>query len=338
MGKETIHIAFTINEAYVKYFVICLTSLLESAGDEELHIYVINDDITEYSKRRILELQHIKNFVIDFVFVSPPMLKDIKPPTRSDIHMNTSYRLLSASLMRNLEKVIFLDADLLPIKSLKELWTLNMHDYYMACVIDPVASDQYYGDWIQRLELPNKYVNTGVCVFNLSKWRQDNIEEKIFALCDVYYDKLKFPEQDLLNIACSEKIKYLPLAWNAAPLLLYTFPDEKKEALSDPYIIHYAGERKPWTYPDAPYADLFWKYARKTSYYEELLYNCKKMQQTIDDIYWLMHEIRLKRTYYRRFIKYKLLAILTFGLVKKYKIKRNENRQKLKYLKKRFAW
>ena len=52
-------------------------------------------------------------------------------------------------------------------------------------------------------------------------------------------------------------------------------PDEiQKEyavAHANPMIIHYAGFKKPWYDPTEDYAQEFWKYARKTVYYEELL-------------------------------------------------------------------
>ncbi|MDR2033858.1 MAG: glycosyltransferase family 8 protein [Helicobacteraceae bacterium] len=340
--SQTIHIAFTINEAYVKYFVVCLTSILESAGDEELHFYVIHDDITEHSKKRILELKHIKDFAANFIVVNPQVIKQIKAPTQSHISANTSYRLKIGSIMQNLDRIIFLDADLIVKSNLLALWNTDISNYYLASVVDQAPVNKKFNDWIPNLKLPNnfRYVNTGVCLCNLKKWREDNMEKLFFDVAVEYHSALKFPEQDILNIACAPKILKLSHTWNAMPLQEYIVKKEKEEAFANPHIIHYAGYNKPWIYLDAPYADLFWKYARKTSYYEELLYGCKKetLRQTIDDIYWLMREIQLKKTYYRKFIKYKLLRILTLGLVKKYRTRRNKYHNKLKYLKKRFAW
>lgn len=38
-------------------------------------------------------------------------------------------------------------------------------------------------------------------------------------------------------------------------------------------MIHYAGYKKPWTNPNYPKANLWWKYARMTDFYEEIIYN-----------------------------------------------------------------
>jgi len=42
--------------------------------------------------------------------------------------------------------------------------------------------------------------------------------------------------------------------------------------LNNAYIIHFAAGRKPWTEPTLPHADKFWKYARKTPFYEAILF------------------------------------------------------------------
>jgi lipopolysaccharide biosynthesis glycosyltransferase len=340
-AKETIHIAFTINDAYVKYFAVCLTSILESAGDEALYIHIIGDDITERSKERILELKSIKNCSIEFIEVDPNMIDGVKAPTYNYVSTNTAYRLKIGSIMQDLDRIIFLDADLLVTKSLLALWNTDISNYYLACVDDQAPLNNEFNDWMQNLKLPTgyRYVNTGVCLCNLKKWREDNIEKHLFDAATNFYDVLKFPEQDILNIVCAGKTLKLLHIWNAMPLQKYIATEEKEEAFSDPHIIHYACYNKPWIYPDVSYADLFWKYARKTSYYEELLCGCKstQQQQTIEDIYRCMREIRLKNVYYLKFITYKLLRILTFGLVEKYKNKGNKYREKLIYLKKRFA-
>lgn len=43
------------------------------------------------------------------------------------------------------------------------------------------------------------------------------------------------------------------------------------EARKEPYIIHYAGYQKPWIELECDMAEFFWKYARKTPFYEVLI-------------------------------------------------------------------
>ena len=48
------------------------------------------------------------------------------------------------------------------------------------------------------------------------------------------------------------------------------------KAQEDPSILHYAGNEKPWKFPNMQYAEIFWSYFRNTPYYEEFLYETFK--------------------------------------------------------------
>ena len=56
------------------------------------------------------------------------------------------------------------------------------------------------------------------------------------------------------------------------PVQNYLVEKEKKEAFNNPMIIHWAGYRKPQIYSDANYSEYFWKYARMSPFYEEIIY------------------------------------------------------------------
>lgn len=58
--------------------------------------------------------------------------------------------------------------------------------------------------------------------------------------------------------------------------------DAYENARKDPYIIHYAGAAKPWKNQKMILQKEFWKVARKTPYYEELLYDmCGQAKEKI---------------------------------------------------------
>jgi lipopolysaccharide biosynthesis glycosyltransferase len=52
-------------------------------------------------------------------------------------------------------------------------------------------------------------------------------------------------------------------------------------ANDDPYIIHYAGGIKPWKEPFSELADVWWKYARRTPFYEMLIADLCRPKETI---------------------------------------------------------
>ena len=98
-------------------------------------------------------------------------------------------------------------------------------------------------------------------------------------------EELIFPDQDVLNILCEGKVYYLDESWNTmmnhsddnksrlkvakmAPRIIYL---NYLKARKNPKIVHFAGYQKPWQYLNCDMSDYFWKYARRTMFYEEII-------------------------------------------------------------------
>lgn len=108
----------------------------------------------------------------------------------------------------------------------------------------------------------------GIWLMNLKKIRADNLEQKML---DVIADETiykRWPDQDVINIACGGHVGFLPLNYISYPYLLdllvkpdfvsdYT-RDELYDSLINPKIIHFAAN-KPWN-NNPQYSNLWWTY------------------------------------------------------------------------------
>ena len=115
--------------------------------------------------------------------------------------------------------------------------------------------------------LKDSYIGTGILVMNLALIRRDNLEKRMMDIIQDDAIIKRWPDQDIINIACENKVAYLPLNYIAYPYMLtrlqhdrnfsshYTH-EELWDSFLNPKIIHYAGV-KPWLYP-VRYADVWW--------------------------------------------------------------------------------
>ncbi|MFH5337626.1 glycosyltransferase family 8 protein [Campylobacter jejuni] len=271
--RKNIHIFFTINDVYSGYLSACMISILDNLDRGYIpYFYIIDGGISEKNKNKLKFLNIGREFYVEFIVVNQGLFKNLPNSSQSHISNETNYRFLVSTIKPNLDKCIFLDVDLVAVGDISKLWEICIDDYYMAAVSDqaPLHSES----WTLKLPLPYDYlyVNTGVTLINLKKWREDNIQELLFQNSAQYAEILQFPDQDTLNITLYKKIKYLSHIYNAMPVQTYYNEKQKQEAFSNPQIIHWAGYKKPWKFPDAPYAEMFWHYARQTPFYEEILF------------------------------------------------------------------
>lgn len=333
MHTQTINIAFTISDNYSYHLATTVSSILSNSDSSDtFHFYVLNSgDISDENKRKIQSLKNIKDFDIDWIVVDNNQFINYS----TGCHISTNYRLKAASLLKNLDKVIFMDVDTIVLRSLSELWSEDISEYYFGAVID--ACTNAFLDYVDDIRdlFPQIPYNTGVMVINLKKWRQDNIEEKLFDTISWYSKKYqRTPDQNALNIVCKDKIKSLDIRYGACPTLAFVqekpwdYDDKEglKYSFEKPYILHYASRRelKPWLIPSLPYADFYWKYCKLTPYYEETLCNMvinnipKSEPQQIEHIKSKpVENIFSIKNHYKNNKKYKIITI--FGIKIKFK-------------------
>ena len=96
-----------------------------------------------------------------------------------------------------------------------------------------------------------------------------------------------------------------------------------KQDRKSPKIIHWAGEKsKPWLNPSEDLADIWWSFARKTPFYEEIL------QRSINQG---VNGVSNYKKYKIKYICYKILSKITFGKThKKYKQKQNDMKARMR--------
>lgn len=334
--SENINIFFTINNGYSCYLATAMASILyNSKTDDKLCFFILDGGISEENKRKIALLNSIKPFEIEYIKIDSSLFSQIPGNSQAHVSNETNYRFLVSSLKRNMAKCIFIDADLIFDGDIATLWSVDVDDVYMAAVLDQAGS--YKKDFVKDLPLPNgyKYVNTGVTVLNLEKWRKDGIEKQLFSNSYKYASVLRFPDQDILNITCAPLVKKLPAYFNAMPVLYYHSPEDKKEAFSNPIVIHWAGSKKAWLNPSFEYADYFWKYARMTPFYEEILYKNLKtspIQQIIKTVdVGIIKDVANYSKNRFNYYRCKLLSKITFGKLRKhYKKKKKILKDKIR--------
>lgn len=145
-------------------------------------------------------------------------------------------------LSASLDKIIYMDADMLCLKPLDELLNLPLEKFLLAAVADK-------GEWVPMhgknlcLRDSHRYFNTGFLYVNLNRWRDENFSERVL---DVLSDgEYFFPDQDAMNIVADKNaspIKYLPDRYNH-----FYRVDGKEQPLTDDVVIeHFAGQLKPW--------------------------------------------------------------------------------------------
>ncbi len=195
------------------------------------------------------------------------------------------------------QRVLYIDCDIVARRDVALLyetalsdneWLGAAHDAYSKCMI--YKGDKYPQDKL-KLQNPINYFQSGVLLFNNPEMISNGILEKSILTLERLVNP-RYPDQDVLNMVCEGHVKFLDMRWNvewhlpitdAKDYENYFSPSEKEEyemSYNDPWCLHYCGTQKPWKKPSLPHSFLFWEYARRTPFYEQIVYKNIKPENT----------------------------------------------------------
>jgi lipopolysaccharide biosynthesis glycosyltransferase len=252
-----IQVLCACDERYLPHAATMLCSLLEHNSVFRIHFFYssVGDD----------DLAKLKSFVARYrskivcYEVSSAELKDL----RVDKWASTAvyYRLLAPRLLpADMNKILYLDSDLIVRGSLSDLWNTDLADKALAAVPDCWQDSKS----LAVLPAGEKLFNSGVLLINLRFWRQHNVPRQAIEFVKRYPEKVQFWDQDALNAILVHRWIELPVCWNAQNEAQWARASGR-EKIMEPAVVHFINADKPWHWSNNhPFKNEYRKYRLKT--------------------------------------------------------------------------
>lgn len=247
-------LAFSVDEKYEMPFrvlwhtLLTTKSLPDSTPVYFLHDSAMRDEVIARIRSLVLESGHNPTF-INAELILPDSL-----PIKATDHVSsaTFYRLFLPTLLpQDVESVIHLDLDVVALRSARKLFELDF-DSPVAAVdhARPEEAKRVFGDQL------GTYFQAGILVIDLVQWRSKNVEVSFKEILKNHRDRIRWWDQDVLNIAFDGAWQRLPMWFNVCSNIRAIISDRELE--DSAVFIHYDGHRKPWVrYSPHRYSE-FW--------------------------------------------------------------------------------
>jgi len=293
-------VVFAVNEFFVPYLSVAIESIIENTSpDRHYDIIVLTRDITPASMLTLTRQAKGDNVGIGFLDVDAA-LGDRMLPHHGHFRPETYYRLLAPSLLPNVEKAIYLDSDLVVCGDLAELFDVDVTGHLLAATRDADTIGQIDGydpsvaSYLKNelgMTEPHDYFQAGVLLMNLDEFRRTITPDELLAI--VTERTWRWLDQDVLNKVVNGDYVRVHMKWNylvdwqylrRTHIVAQASDDIRNEyaaARRDIRVAHYAGpDNRPWLYPDSDLAGLFWTYAQRSPYLEELRCQLEESRRT----------------------------------------------------------
>ena len=293
MDKKKIYIACSADRNYARPMAVMLVSFLENLDKEySADIKILDGGILGEDKGRINVTLGRYNCIFEFV---PVKTEQFKNAIGENSHLSaTAYaRLLLPDLFSDIEKIIYLDCDLIARGDIAKLWETDLAGKAVAAV--PILFSFYYDLLFEIFKIPkdNGYFNSGVMVMDLKKMRGTGFVQKTLDFIAANQSRLtNVADQDVLNALLYDDFKKLDLKWNVTvesyigrgyentAVAKYGFYSQQEflSAKKDPQIVHFDGALKSWHFGFChPYKNLYDKYLAKTPFKNSKIFDAKKL-------------------------------------------------------------
>lgn len=266
--NRIIPIFYACDDNFVKYTIVSLYSMIQNASVEYRYkVYVLHTEISEETQRKVQDLKN-DNFSIEFVDMTD-YLKSIsdKLPLRDYYSKTTYYRLFIAEMYPEYNKAIYIDSDTIVQGDISEFYNTDIKDAYVgACHEQVMLQVDEFGTYVEKVVGVSRYnfFNAGILLINCDQFRLKFVLDKFLDYLH-YYNFVVTQDEDYLNLICKDHVYWIDQRWNTEVFCEISYPIEQAN------MLHYIMTSKPWHYEDCKHADIFWRYAKETSVYEEIL-------------------------------------------------------------------
>lgn len=254
--KEAVVMGFDSN--YLRPAAATISSIgMFSPG---VNLIVLSNGLTNSEQQLLKNVASAANVRIDI----RPMRFDLSKLPSPKYFTPAAYsRLFIPQLCPDIERAVYLDADLIVRSDIRELFTVPLNGHPAAAARDPfqwtIGGRAAWKPYVDSLPKNATYFNSGVFVMDLEMWRKENLSEQCFEYAIANPDKMRLVDQDAINAILLGRIQCLESVWNVPPVsdLKETFktfkvPEEWFTWEREAKIVHFMGPIKPWnpSYPE----------------------------------------------------------------------------------------
>lgn len=298
-SPKHLHIALASDNNYAEFVAIVITSLFVTNNTfDKISIHLLSNNIQPQVINRLDEIIKTYNgyfFVYDISDIKERL--NIKVP--NTIATSSYSRLFLAEIIsRNIDKILYLDCDIIIHDDLSEIWSAALENYHIGAVLDTLPDNK--SKVSIGLSHEEEYINAGMLLINLKKWREDKIQKKFINFLLNHNGKVHHHDQGIINAVCENKLilhpKYnLTSSYLSHPYWLlnktntpfYTVA-EVIEAKENPVIVHFTEGfyNRPWIANSKhPLAYIFEKYWGMANW-GEIIYRPDKRSKAVKMLSW----------------------------------------------------
>lgn len=256
-----IHVTCNTDDNYVQHCCAMLCSLFENNKAEVFHVHILTHQLLDNHCFFLQKLSARYGNECTIHEVEESKLRGVKFRKNRPLTMAAYYRILLPEIIDDdIDKILYLDCDLVVLGNIRELYETNIEGFAVAACSDASPYNDLHRQQL-NLSLNEEAFCSGILLVNLKYWRIHDATTKLLEYSQREKKEIFLHDQDSLNYVFRSQWLKLPYKWGVTPMSVCPMDNDQRdfdrfEYAFSPKIIHYAAALKPWKnlwFPDKKY-------------------------------------------------------------------------------------
>lgn len=236
------NICYVINQNYIGQFKVSALSLLANTKNS-VQFHILQSDLSEANKEDILRFLNENHSSAQFYELNDSIFEGL-PRMHYDQSYTAYYKVFIPNILSTLDRILYLDADIIINKDISELYFLDTKEKFLSCVLDEKINKNKKDHVLSLNGALNTYFNSGVLLFDMTYKKEMKNEDQIKAFIQNNTNLIIWHDQDILNGLYHFSVNYIDSTFNSSSMpkriIDFFLPKRPKDV-----VIHYMNW-KPW--------------------------------------------------------------------------------------------
>lgn len=238
------NLIFVVDDNYIEQMLVTLNSVFLN-HDCQFNIYVVTNGLSRKNSEKLKKFVEKQGGKLQFA-----TYQDSCIDTKKMVNLNWKpivyYKLYGIFGIHEVDRILYLDCDVIVDGDLTEFYNLELNDCYGA-VVEDKGMEQVIPDYETHLKQlmveKGAYFNGGVMLLNLKQIQEKMTLKYAISQFERYSSIMVFNEQDLLNMIWSKHLLYVDARYNR---IASDFCYRKKIGRNRDVVIYHYTTNKPW--------------------------------------------------------------------------------------------
>ncbi|WP_374575514.1 glycosyltransferase family 8 protein [Phenylobacterium sp.] len=291
--SDRIDIGMGFDRNYAAHAGVVIHSVARYTDASKLRFVLVHDGVEPALQARVESVAPEAEYI--WIQIRDEDVPDYA--TRGHLNRSVLFRLLLEKLApADSRRIIYIDADVIVLRDIAELWRSDLAGQPIGAVTDAYCEAAEFAELWNLPAEGGCYFNAGMLVIDLDQVRAEQSFSKALAFVVEHDKKLLLGDQDALNAVFWRRWTHVGADWNVQRFVKpgQTSPEgapQHQISPAGPALVHFITQDKPWT-PNAwhPWSWMYWRNLARTPFFKDVTRQYKVT---------LLHRLRLRLKWMR---------------------------------------